>query len=220
MFSNSSPPSFARRAAVLLAAVSLLVLLAPERMAVANIPPFTSPSPHHYQPKETLAKGKFLVASENMHDRTFYRTVIFLIDYGWNGASGVIVNSPMDIPLERTLPGVKGTDAARKTLWFGGPVGMDRLTLLIRSALSPSACAPVIEGVCTSSSVKDLKTVIKDKTSARDWRVYLGYSGWLPGQLEAEVMEGGWYVTDAAPKEVFSKDPSKLWKELLARANR
>jgi putative transcriptional regulator len=48
-------------------------------------------------------------------------------------------------------------------------------------------------------------------------RVYVGYAGWSPGQLEAEIDEGAWYVLPAQPGDVFADDPDRLWREVLRR---
>ncbi|MFQ5736473.1 MAG: YqgE/AlgH family protein [Thermodesulfobacteriota bacterium] len=207
---------YRQRLVVLLALAFFAAPVVLYRAATANVAPPGQPAPHHFPAKEAPAKGRFLVANEHMRDPSFSGTVILLIDYGWKGAVGVVVNRPTDVTLSAALPGVKGIGRTREKVWYGGPVGANRMVMLIRSAKALEGSTRLFADVYASSN-RGLVEGFLDGSAKGEFRFYVGYAGWAPQQLEIEVLQGGWYVMDAAPEEVFSKDPSRVWQELIRR---
>jgi putative transcriptional regulator len=177
--------------------------------------------PHRLAPckslPQQLAKGKFLVASRELLDPNFHEAVILLADYGETGASGLIINRPTPVTLSEILPGEESLRPRNDPIYIGGPVGRDRLILLIRSAEKPMDAQPLFDDVYISGSASTLRDLAGGHGQAR-FRAYMGYAGWGPGQLESEVERGDWWVVPAEAEAIFEKPPMSLWQKLIERS--
>lgn len=160
------------------------------------------------------AAGRFLVATRQQQG-FFAGTVILLIAYGPDGAFGLVVNHPTKVPLETALPTVKDIRGQGYSLYLGGPVSLDRLTLLIRSQTPPNHSMHVVDDVYASGSIKVLRALANDKLKGARFRAYAGYAGWGAGQLDAELAHGDWIVVPANAAAVFTADPARLWRKLI-----
>jgi putative transcriptional regulator len=181
------------------ALVALACLAAPVRAAEGGAEP---------------GAGRFLVAKRAMGDPRFARTVILLVDYGPEGALGIIVNRPTVIPLthafpDRTPPGAEGA-----VLWFGGPVAVNSASVLIDAAEAPPGARHVFSSVYFGTSRVLLDSVLAPQSGSR-FRIYSGYAGWGPSQLDAELARGDWTVTGAGVAQVFAADGEALWRRLV-----
>jgi putative transcriptional regulator len=161
-----------------------------------------------------LSKGRFLVASRGMKDPRFSETVIIVLEYGWHGAVGLIINRPTKAEFSKALPGVKRTEQNTRPVYFGGPVGTDQVRILIRSASQPGDARHVFGDVYVSSSLDLLQNLIDGEIAAEGYRVYAGYAGWAPQQLDKEVLKGGWNILDGDAEAIFNREPSGIWPEL------
>jgi putative transcriptional regulator len=171
--------------------------------------------PARYQPK--LDKGMLLVASRDLPDPNFSESVVLLIVYGPNGTVGVIINRPSDVKLATVLPSIKSLHGRSDRVYLGGPVLADRVLLLIRAAKAPEDAFGVFDDIYASSSLSVLKHEIGRRGSKPRFRAYAGHAGWAPGQLEAEVAHGDWYVTAADAENVLAAKPQDLWRKLIER---
>jgi putative transcriptional regulator len=176
--------------------------------------------------------GRLLVATPVIGDPNFHRSVVLLLEHGEAGTMGVVINRPTDVGLGESLPGWAGLAAAPDVVFVGGPVeqaGAIGLGRLAPSARLDLAARPPDEGFGTWSpihgtvgAVGRLATV--DLTSDPDdvdgielLRVFVGYAGWAPGQLDAELAEQAWVVAEAQPADLWSADPEGLWGRVLRR---
>jgi len=164
-----------------------------------------------------LDRGKLLVASRDLRDPNFSETVILLIAYGPGGAMGVIVNRPSKMKLSTVLPSIKQLHRRHDTLYLGGPVAGDHVLLLVRAAKEPEDGVPVFEDVYASSSLTVLRQQAQGKAAEDRLHAYAGHTGWAPGQLEAEVGRGDWYIVTADVATVFSSHPNDVWEKLIQR---
>ena len=179
-------------------------------------------------PSDPLA-GRLLVATPVIGDPNFHRSVVFLLDHGDDGALGVVINRPTDVGLQDSLPGWDDLAAAPGVVFVGGPVeqagaiGLGRLapgTVLDgREDLDEGPWSPVLTAL---DSVGPLATVdlTRDPADVQDieaLRIFVGYAGWGPGQLEAELGEEAWVVADAQRGDLWSADPEGLWPRILRR---
>ncbi|HUK55729.1 MAG TPA: YqgE/AlgH family protein [Nitrospiria bacterium] len=185
-----------------LAALLILVGTAPAIPAQAFEPARTA---------ETLRPGIFLFSSPRLHDPNFLHSVILLATYGPEGASGVIINRPTDVPLDKALPDMKGIRKLSKPIYFGGPVNMDMVLVLLRSDSPLEGAQKILGNIYFTASRKLLTDALEKPDPDRTVRVYAGYSGWAPMQLDAEFVRGDWVIMDADPGAVFAEDPSKIW---------
>jgi putative transcriptional regulator len=163
------------------------------------------------------AKGKFLVASRRLADPRFRETVVLLISYGADGATGVIINRPTGVRLVDMLSSVQGLKDRADVVYYGGPVEGNRMLMLIRSGQRPEGSGSVFEDVYFSSSKNTLENMLNAHKTAKQLRVYAGYAGWLPRQLDGEVSRGDWLIVGADARSIFEKKQSEVWPELIRR---
>jgi putative transcriptional regulator len=134
---------------------------------------------------------------------------------------GVIINRPTEVLLTSALPDVERLRARKDKLFFGGPVKRNELVAVFRAAVPPQEgiAIEVLDGVYLSTSAKVLRGLLGRENPMEGLRVFAGYSGWGPGQLESEVARGGWHLVRADAKTIFEKKPEGLWQELERRAS-
>lgn len=161
------------------------------------------------------AKGKFLVASHDLRDPSFERTVVLLLEHGPEGTLGVIVNRPTERTLAELMPDVEGAGEREDAVYIGGPVLLDHMLMLVRSDSEPEDSKPVMDGVYYSASRELLAKLVGE--GGDDFLVFAGHAGWAAGQLEWELKTGSWHVLTADSESVFDIDPSRMWDELIRR---
>ncbi len=180
--------------------------------------PGPAPLPEPDQFDAELSKGKFLVASRKLGDPRFQETVVLLISHRHLGAVGLIINRPTRLSLAEAFPDVPALTKRTDALYFGGPVEGRQALLLIRSPGNPGESERVFDGVYVSSSMAVLSRMIDRRRTGRHFRVYAGYAGWSPGQLEREVRRGDWHVVRADAKTIFEKKAGNIWPEMILRS--
>ena len=173
-------------------------------------------SPEKFSSEPKLSKGKLLVASRDMKDTRFSRSVILVISYDSRGAMGLIINRPSKVKLAKIFPKIKGIRSS-DTIYFGGPVAGNRLLILIRSGAKLRDSYHIFSDIYVSADRKVIQRIINRKVSGEEFHVYVGYAGWAPGQLEKEVLKGGWHILPADAEAVFSKKPSNIWQEFIRK---
>ena len=169
--------------------------------------------------KNILTQGKFLVADRQLMDPNFRETVVLLIRYGPGGAMGLVINRPVQIKLSTVLPDIKELEQRNDTLHLGGPVGPSQILLLVKSSTPPEASMTVFNDVYLSSSQKVLQRLIKKPLEEERFKIFAGYAGWAPKQLESEFDRGHWHVLNADTETLFDKKPSEIWQELIHRVS-
>ncbi|MGB8652527.1 MAG: YqgE/AlgH family protein [Mycobacteriales bacterium] len=162
-------------------------------------------------------EGKLLVATPVLTEGTFARSVVQLLQHtNDDGALGVVLNRPSETALSEVLPGWALLAPDPVVVFEGGPVQQTAAICLGRLATGagedPSYVA--VPGAPWLGTV-DLDLEAADPLE--EVRVFAGYAGWSPGQLEAEVEEGGWWVLDALPGDCFTSSPELLWGQVLRR---
>ncbi len=164
-----------------------------------------------------LASGKLLVAARRLPDPNFASTVILLTAVGRDGAVGLVVNRRSEATLARVFPQLTLTLASASHAFFGGPVQRTQAMALVRAPEAPASARPIVDGVHLVTSAQAVQALITGGTAANRFRVYFGYAGWSPGQLEAETGEGVWHVLDGDAEVVFAVDPAATWQRQIAR---
>ncbi|MDA2933112.1 YqgE/AlgH family protein [Acidobacteria bacterium AH-259-D05] len=160
-------------------------------------------------------KGVFLVASNSLVDPRFRHSVVLLVSHGQEGTLGLIINRASEVPLSDVLPDLEGSGKELHVVFFGGPVGLDGLLFLTRSAEPPERATQVMADVYFSGDRELLQELIQRGKNANELRVYLGRSGWAPGQLEAEIARGSWQLVRGDAHTVFEKDLDDVWRDLI-----
>ena len=162
-------------------------------------------------------QGKLLVAKTNMLDPNFDRTVVLVLAHGDQGALGLVLNRPTITELASPLPEWEGLASAPAVVFVGGPVSQGTICLArVRSEVSvPNTGYLPLQGTLGTVDLEG------DPASMAPWleelRIFAGYAGWGAGQLEEELAAGAWWALEAEEGDVFSPDPSQLWKRVLRR---
>lgn len=156
--------------------------------------------------------GVLLVSKNEIEGGPFYQSVVLLLAHSDEGTLGLIVNQTTDVPLSDALPEL-GRGSSH-TLYFGGPVGLSGLLYLFRSDKSVDDADRVMGDVYYSGERALLEELIESEKGSDELRLFLGHSGWAPGQLDAELVRGSWDVVRADALTVFTKDPKSMWSEL------
>jgi len=160
---------------------------------------------------EPVVPGTLLVASDRLGDPNFSETVVFLIRRTSDeGTMGIVLNRPMDLTLAKAFPQMHATT---DPVYEGGPVSSDAVQALLRTADKPENAEHIVGDVYVVSRKALLEKSITDHLPKDKFRVYLGYAGWGPGQLENEIRQGAW-STLHANKYVFDGEPASLWQRL------
>jgi putative transcriptional regulator len=174
-----------------------------------------SPLLSRYNIDKKLAKGMFLVASENIRDPLFAKTVILLIDYSYRGAMGLIVNKPTEIKLSKIFPEIKGLEQKLYYVYIGGPVSINHVFLLIQSGSQPEGSVMVFDNIYVSSNKTLLMRTFENLKAEERFRLYAGYAGWASGQLDWEIARGDWHIMRADAEVIFDKAPLDVWQRLM-----
>jgi putative transcriptional regulator len=162
-------------------------------------------------------KGKLLVAAPRLADPNFSRTVVLLLAHSEEGAVGLVLNRPSTTEVGSPLPEWEDFASEPAVVFVGGPVSEGSICLAQAKpqVTVPSSGYLPLEG---NLGTVDLES---DPAFVAPWleklRVFAGYAGWGPGQLEGEIGAGAWWVVEAGPDDMFSPDPEGLWKRVLRR---
>lgn len=160
--------------------------------------------------------GRLVVASPALLDPNFSHAVVLLVEHSAEGAFGVVLNRPGAVPISEALSAWAALACEPPVVFSGGPVQPDGVLGLGR--LQESNPGHLAEAVLPGVEVVDLTLdPVLAGTDYRGVRLFSGYAAWGPGQLEAELAEGAWFVVDAEPTDVVTADPDGLWRVVLAR---
>jgi putative transcriptional regulator len=165
-----------------------------------------------------LASGKLLVASRAVVDPNFAETVVLLFVYSAaEGAGGLIVNRPSSVPVRRVLPDLPAPGGPDSLLFFGGPVSTSDVRGIWRSPRPVTQAIRVLPDLVVLPTKPALDAVIADGAPIGRLRLYGGYAGWRPGQLEAEVQRGDWYIAPGDSAIIFASEPEAIWRQQIRR---
>ena len=161
-------------------------------------------------------RGFFLVAKPSIIDPNFSRTVVLVAPAPDGGTVGVILNRPTKQSLADVLPGNAELARFTEPLHFGGPVERVGLFAVFQASASPGEAFPVIDDVYIALHPETIEQLLRKPPTAV--RFFVGYAGWAPGQLRAELERGDWWVVKADADTIFRKNTATLWDDLEHRA--
>ena len=164
---------------------------------------------------EPTLTGRLVVATPALQSPDFGRTVVLLLEHGEHGALGVVLNRPSGLAVAEPLPQWVPFAADPPVVFVGGPVAPSAAICLARArdGADVAAWKPLFDGLGTL----DLEGHPDDVPVLDRLRVFAGYAGWGPGQLEDEIAEGAWFVLDSEPDDALSGEPGALWRSVLKR---
>ena len=156
-------------------------------------------------------RGQLLLASPALVDPNFRRTVVLVTEHNEEGAAGLVLNRPSDTAVADAVPDLLPLVAVDEKVYVGGPV-QEQAVLVLAEFDDPDDSALLVVG--------DVGFVPGDGDfdllagATRRARVFVGYAGWGPGQLEAELEESSWIVEDQAG-DLFAEPDEDLWGAVL-----
>jgi putative transcriptional regulator len=168
------------------------------------------------RPMESLV-GQLLVATPILRDPNFDRTVVLLVAHENGGALGVVLNRATEVPVREVLVGWDGMASEPPVVFEGGPVQPEAAICLarVRSGTKDlEGFSRVLGSLGTVDLTRD-PDLMRDQLL--DVRVFAGYAGWAPGQLEDEIATGSWLTFPALPADAFTERPDDLWVAVLRR---
>lgn len=157
--------------------------------------------------------GSLLIAGPGLWDPNFRRTVVLVGHHGEDGAVGVVLNRASEVEVADAAPPLAGLVPAGDRLFVGGPV-QPQAAVVVADFEHPERAQVVAFG-----SIGFLPDEVEPEEigELRQARVFAGYAGWGPGQLESELEEGSWIVEPARPEDVFTPAPEELWSDVVRR---
>lgn len=158
-------------------------------------------------------RGQLLISSGGLYDPNFRHTVVLVGEHNADGALGVVLNRAMDVTVEESLPPLGALVPPNELLFQGGPV-QPQSPVLLAEFVDPGLADLLVfgsVGFLTGNVSADIRPGILRA------RVYAGYSGWGPGQLEAEMEANSWIIDPAREEDVFTTSPDLLWSRVLQR---
>ena len=158
-----------------------------------------------------------LVAKPELADPNFSGTVVLVTRTPTGDTVGVVLNRPTRLKLSDVAPEFPRASAYRERLYAGGPVLEAVIVALFRSPAPPAAPAfQVLDDVYLSMQPESINSLLA-QPAARAFRLFAGFCGWAPGQLEAELDRDSWYVLPATEDLLFRQETSGMWRELIDR---
>lgn len=201
-----------------LVALCLASLAAVEPVAVPQ--PDPTPQPGMRERPAGSLTGQLLVATPDMPDPRFARTVIYMVRHDGTGAMGLIVNRPLgDAPLAQVLErlGIESQGASGKIrVHYGGPVQGGRGFVLHTPDWSAEGTLAVNNEAAVTTNPEVLRAIAASKGPRRSLFAF-GYAGWAPGQLEAELEQGSWTTAPADEALLFDDDYAAKWQRARDR---
>jgi putative transcriptional regulator len=159
-------------------------------------------------------QGQLLIASPALIDPNFKRAVVLVAHHDEEGAMGLVLSRPSPATVAEVVPELLALANGDQTVYVGGPVQPSAVIAIAEFDASEASDASIfghVGFVTEDADPDDLVGV------ALRVRVFAGYAGWGPGQLEAEVAEPSWIIEPAREEDVFAEDPSELWRVVLRR---
>jgi putative transcriptional regulator len=158
-------------------------------------------------------KGQLLIAGPALVDPNFRRTVVLVGEHSDEGALGVVLNRTSETTVGEAVPELSALVEGIEPVHVGGPVQPSAIVVLADFVEPDRAGSLVLDSVGFLPAEVDPDEL----GELRRARIFAGYAGWGPGQLDEELEEGSWIVEPALPEDVFSDDPAALWADVLRR---
>ncbi len=157
-------------------------------------------------------EGHLLVASPELNDPNFARSVVLIIQHNSAGAFGLVLTQSTNVSVEQVWQKVSGsTCRTRDAIYHGGPVDGPLMALHADREIGGSE---ILSGALYSVAAEQLENLVV--SNAQPARFFIGYSGWGDGQLERELEAGGWLIVRARPEDLFQSIDG-FWEATLRR---
>ncbi len=159
-----------------------------------------------------------LLSMPQLDDPNFHHTVVLLCQHSPEGAWGLVLNRPTGTPAVEAVkldPPVRAANSL--DLWVGGPVEPERGCILMGDDPQDDEAVEICDGIYISGSASLLRRLMEDEHAPARTRLLMGYAGWGPGQLDAELRESAWLISDVDLGLVFDVEAPTMWEVAIRR---
>ena len=187
------------------AVTALLLLLAPSRLVAL----------------ETTARPvtTILIAPRaDLPDPNFNGSIVLVMNTLGAAPAGVILNRPTRIRVASVFPELENLSHLDDKVYFGGPVEISVMSFVFRADAPPEHAIEVVPGIYVSMNLHLLRALLTRDKPMEGLRIFIGYAGWGPGQLEAEIDRGDWTLAPADENRIFDRKSERTWPEHEAPA--
>ena len=160
-------------------------------------------------------RGQLLLDSGQLNGSFFQRTVLLVCQHDAEGAFGLVLNRSSGNKLGEMVVADLPEQLKEQPLYLGGPVQLSALSFLHSDNFLPEAS--VMPNLDLGHSLDSLVEIGESFSPTKKVKMFAGYAGWSPGQLEEELDERAWFVVEALESDVFDSDPDGLWARVLRR---
>ncbi|MFW5804040.1 MAG: YqgE/AlgH family protein [bacterium] len=159
--------------------------------------------------------GRVLISEPFLRDMYFKRTVILLTEHNEEGSVGFVLNKPLNVPFSEIVTDFPNFDM---DISLGGPVSTNTLHYLHTFGELVPGSIKIIEGIYWGGDFDMIKSMIAEgQFDSSQIRFFLGYSGWQADQLEAELLENSWVVSEMDPQSIMTLGSENIWKNSLSK---
>jgi putative transcriptional regulator len=158
-----------------------------------------------------------IVARAELPDPNFRDAIVLVMNNIAPVPAGLIVNRPTRIPVSHLFPDLERLAQIDAKGYFGGLVDIESVSFLFRADAPPEHATQVLEGVYLSTNAELLRKLLGRDRPMEGLRIFAGYAGWGPGQLQAEIERGDWKLAPADARAVFEAKPEHPWPEPSAK---
>jgi putative transcriptional regulator len=153
-----------------------------------------------------------LVARNGLPDPDFADSIVLVMNNLGPAPVGVIVNRPTKIAVAELFPQLKQLTRLHDKVYFGGPVEYGSVWFLFRASSAPPEHAiRALDGLYLSADEQLLLRLLRRDKPMDGLRIFIGHSGWAPGQLESEIANGDWALQHANPEAIFNGKSERTW---------
>jgi putative transcriptional regulator len=153
------------------------------------------------------------VAGGGLFDPNFRRAVVLVADHDEAGAAGVVLNRPAEVGVAEAAPSLTSLVSPEEQLFIGGPV-QPQSAVVLADYERPDLAERLVFGSIGLVTGEEAPEALREIRRAR---VFAGYAGWGPGQLDTEMEEEAWLVEVPTPDDVFTAQPDQLWSSVVRR---
>lgn len=164
---------------------------------------------------EIFLKGQLLLDSGQLRGSFFQRTVVLICQHDTEGAFGLILNRMTDTKVREAIVADLPDALKENPLYIGGPVQPSALSFLHSDSFMPDA--NVMANVSLGHTLDSLQEIGESFSPTRKVKMFAGYAGWSPGQLEDEMKRDAWLTHPASLDLIFDTEPEQLWRVILSR---
>ncbi len=184
-------------------------------LIIGNLCPWTSAPAAD---RQRFITGQLLVATPEMKDPRFFESVIYMVKHDAKGAMGLVINKPIAKGLIDDVLKSSGRSASGSqkeiVIHYGGPVGQRQGSLLHTDDHLIAGSTKLGHGIAMTADVKMLEALAGGK-GPRLWLFMLGYAGWAPRQLDAELKSDSWFTLPSDPALIFGADADRKWRQAM-----